>query len=317
MQFLRLGGSLRREEVLCTSLEGTNVPWGADFVDEIRRELTGSRLVIQLVTPAFLESSFCLCELGAQWAMGLACFPLLVPPATFDDLPMVDEHTNVPRIDEPRELDGLFRAVGTADDVADWNKQREAFEAVLRPLLDEIRERGFTKVPAERHVELQRSYAALQRRTQELEDEAGVLTRQRDELAARRERADVDEVLADGDLDAELELAIQRAAQAFSPLPALAIEAIFHRHTGEVFAPDPWERGREIDEAVRDRFVVRDEGRILEPNGSDPTVKDALRAFGELDDFALSTAQEERFERDHRLAWDLGNWRVWQALDLA
>jgi len=37
----------------------------------------------------------------------------------------------------------------------------------------------------------------------------------------------------------------------------------------------------------------------------------------ELNHFALDEAQRERFERDHRLAWDLQNWRVWQALDLA
>lgn len=187
---------------------------------------------------------------------------------------------------------------------------------MLRPLLDEIRERGFSKVPADRHAELQRSYVALQAQVQALEEEASVLTRQRDDIAALREKADVDEVLADGDLDAQFAMAVERATAAFSSLPALAIEAIFHRHAGEVFAPDTWERGTEIDEAVNDRFVLRDEGRVLEPNGSDPTVRDALCILRELDDFALTTAQEEQFEREHRLAWDLANRRVWQAIGL-
>ena len=278
VRFLRLGGDLRRGEILCTSLEGTNVAWGEDFVAEIRRELTGSRLVVQLLTPAFLESSFCVCELGAQWAMGLVCFPILVPPVTYADLPSVSEHLNVPRIDEPRELDGLYRVIAPDGDVADWNKWREEFEAGLRPLLDEIRERGFTKVPAERHADLQQIYREQQARSDALELETRKLQKQLDELASRRERADVLEVLTDEDIEQQLEATLARARDAFSPLPSLAIEAIFHEHTGEIFAPDTWERGDDIDEAVRDRFVVRGEGRILEPNRSDPQVRDACAA---------------------------------------
>src|SRR5262245_59010999 len=42
-----------------------------------------------VITPAYYESAFCLCELGATWIMGSEAMPLLVPPLDYDDLKAV------------------------------------------------------------------------------------------------------------------------------------------------------------------------------------------------------------------------------------
>lgn len=73
------------------------MPSGVDFVDYMREELTGAQLVLQLITPSFFESAFCLCELGAQWGMGLPCFPLVVPPVVYTHLKVSSARSRQPR----------------------------------------------------------------------------------------------------------------------------------------------------------------------------------------------------------------------------
>ncbi|OLO25322.1 hypothetical protein BTR23_24860 [Alkalihalophilus pseudofirmus] len=37
-------------------------------------------IVLPLITPAFLESQFCLCELGATWVNKKGLVPVIIPP---------------------------------------------------------------------------------------------------------------------------------------------------------------------------------------------------------------------------------------------
>src|SRR5262245_18208439 len=72
-------------EVFCTSSPGFDIPAGVGFFHHIEMLLRRSSLIVELVTPAFLESEFCKLELGAAWAQGKA-FPVLAPPLTPEDL---------------------------------------------------------------------------------------------------------------------------------------------------------------------------------------------------------------------------------------
>jgi hypothetical protein len=62
-----MGVGLREEDYFCSDLPGTGVKPGQDFVDRIREELHGTELVVEIITPSYLESKFCLCELGGLW----------------------------------------------------------------------------------------------------------------------------------------------------------------------------------------------------------------------------------------------------------
>lgn len=71
------------KDIFCSSLEGQGVPKGASFVDSIRDKAVAAKAVVALITPAYLDSAFCMAELGAAWALNTHRFPIVVPPNTF------------------------------------------------------------------------------------------------------------------------------------------------------------------------------------------------------------------------------------------
>lgn len=74
---------LTSADIFCSSLEGQGVRKGVNFVDAIRQRVTEAEAVIALITPAYLDSAFCMAELGAAWALNTERLPIVVPPNDF------------------------------------------------------------------------------------------------------------------------------------------------------------------------------------------------------------------------------------------
>lgn len=70
-------------DIFCSSIEGHGVSKGKNFVDSIRGEVVQADVIIALISPAYLESAFCMAELGAAWALNSVRFPIIVPPLDF------------------------------------------------------------------------------------------------------------------------------------------------------------------------------------------------------------------------------------------
>ena len=102
---------IQSSEIFCTSLEGQGVPKGENFVDRIREKVCESRVVISLITPAYLESAFCMAELGAAWALGIHRYPIVVPPASFSDINATQLGLVAVEIDNSAALHTLFEEV--------------------------------------------------------------------------------------------------------------------------------------------------------------------------------------------------------------
>ena len=79
--FLMFAG-VSEESIYYSSQRSTGTPTGAAFVEDLKRQLQNSVLVIQIITETYLMQPYCLAELGAQWALGLQSFPIAVPPVT-------------------------------------------------------------------------------------------------------------------------------------------------------------------------------------------------------------------------------------------
>ena len=74
---------LTSADIFCSSLEGQGVTKGGSFVDEIRAKAAASDGVVALISPAYLDSAFCMAELGAAWVLKTQRLPIVVPPNTF------------------------------------------------------------------------------------------------------------------------------------------------------------------------------------------------------------------------------------------
>ncbi len=75
------------EKVRCTSVPGHKLPVGSDVAKTLRDELGESSVVIGLLTPRSLHSSWVLFELGAAWGSHKNIKPLLSDDIDFSDLP--------------------------------------------------------------------------------------------------------------------------------------------------------------------------------------------------------------------------------------
>lgn len=80
VEFFQLGMGINRDDIFCTSLEG-NLPSGEAFIPNIKRGMENGEAVIFLITEEFLNSQFCLAEMGAAWALGKRIYPLLTVQA--------------------------------------------------------------------------------------------------------------------------------------------------------------------------------------------------------------------------------------------
>ena len=85
VEFLVLGMGISREDIFCTSLSGT-LPNGQPFIDSIRSALRDCQQVLCFLTPSYLQSKFCMAELGAAWIQTGKIIPLLVSPLQYGDL---------------------------------------------------------------------------------------------------------------------------------------------------------------------------------------------------------------------------------------
>ena len=77
---------ITEDRIFCSSIEGLGVPKGNNFVTGIRKEIESAKAVVALVTPAYLDSAFCMGELGAAWVLRAHRLPIVVPPNGFEQM---------------------------------------------------------------------------------------------------------------------------------------------------------------------------------------------------------------------------------------
>lgn len=77
----QLGMGIPREDIFCTSLTGT-LETGKPYIEKTRKVVTECNAVVFCMTESYLQSKFCLAELGAAWACNQQIFPLLAPGMT-------------------------------------------------------------------------------------------------------------------------------------------------------------------------------------------------------------------------------------------
>lgn len=72
-------------DIYCTSIQN-QVKLGKNFIQDIQDNLVDAEVVFFLITEEYLNSIFCLMEMGAAWAYKDNIIPILVPPVTFKTL---------------------------------------------------------------------------------------------------------------------------------------------------------------------------------------------------------------------------------------
>jgi hypothetical protein len=77
IDLLRSGLGLLATQIRCSSVDGYRLPAGVNTSDQLRKEIKTAKVLIGLLTPNSLSSTYVLFELGARWGAGSFMIPLL------------------------------------------------------------------------------------------------------------------------------------------------------------------------------------------------------------------------------------------------
>ncbi|WP_461256141.1 toll/interleukin-1 receptor domain-containing protein, partial [Treponema sp. R80B11-R83G3] len=77
VDLIETGIGVSSDNIFCSSLEGMGIPSGKNFINFIKEQITEPKIVILLLTQSYYKSIFCLCELGASWALSHNIIPII------------------------------------------------------------------------------------------------------------------------------------------------------------------------------------------------------------------------------------------------
>jgi hypothetical protein len=129
--------------IFCSSLKGHGIPFTEDFNDYMKEQIQAPKLVVLIMTPAYLESAFCLMELGASWANSLQALPVVVPPVGFDTVSKTLGLKQAWDINDAAgliDLRKLVRELITVEprDEHTWEQKRAAWRIGLKKALKDL-----------------------------------------------------------------------------------------------------------------------------------------------------------------------------------
>ncbi|WP_202710991.1 toll/interleukin-1 receptor domain-containing protein [Sporosalibacterium faouarense] len=102
---LNAGMKIKSDNIYCTSIRG-NIPTGYSFIRHIKENINNATLTILLITESYVESYFCIAEMGAAWALSHDIYPIIFEPLNYEVLnrtPLKDIHAKKIRKQEDIE----------------------------------------------------------------------------------------------------------------------------------------------------------------------------------------------------------------------
>jgi hypothetical protein len=208
---------LNEDDIFCASLEGMGIPAGKNFADFIRDQIQSPKLVVLLLSPNYFESTFCVAELGACWAISHNIFPLLLAPDEYDGTDATLLGIQTGKIDSKKDLndlrDVISKVFGVSVSSARWETKRDAFLAKLPQLRVEC------ATPERAPL------AEFKRLKSDYEEAKGELDRAEriiDRLKKAKDKEEVEEIEAEEtDVWDQLEQLCDKAKEGLRPLPSI------------------------------------------------------------------------------------------------
>lgn len=198
--FLKEAIGVPASAIFCSSLGGHSIPLGYDFNDYLKEKIKTPKIVILLLTPRYMESRFCLMELGATWALSLHAIPIVVPPIEYDAVSSTLGLKQGWNITEHEKLNALRDEITGAEislesrTPQDWDKKRASWKADLSRLLKKLP--GPTAVTLEEYNITQDSLKKTEQELSNLQEEFREANDLIDELKAAKDPSDVRSILS-------------------------------------------------------------------------------------------------------------------------
>lgn len=320
---LQLGCNLGHDDIFCTSIEGADIRIGEDFVQWIEENLDESDLVVLLVTANYLDSKFCLAEMGAAWALGKNVFPIVTPDQE-RDIGAVMTRTQTAVLDSTG-LDDLRDQIiehhsSVGHSTGRWISKKEDFMNELPDILEDLpepdsvsqqrfeAERKKAQGAKEIYKELQDKNERLEKRIDMLEEakDAEEVSRIKSQTIPERDRYDEMVESVKDDLD---------------DLTSVEVRCIFAEIHGEPWVPEDytWRSERPSIEKAEQSEWIKDVGRhdtqAFKANRKHPKYSSIFEKIEELKRFLednMSSDTRHSLQEEKELMLNITNRQFWE-----
>lgn len=320
-ELLKLGCDLNNDDIFCSSIEAAGIKVGKDFVQWIKNKVLESDLVILFVTPNYLESKFCISEMGASWALEKEIFPILHPDLE-KDIGSVYLGTNTARLDGTG-LDNLKDRISdyvpkAKKNTATWSLKRKEFTNMLNDLLKDLPEPDiYTKEQYQQlneealaAKELQRKEAASNATLKEQVKELKDLKDPKE--VAKIERNTMPEYEAYDNMIDEINKSLDK-------LNNVVKRCLYAHFSGEDWYPqrETWDWNKvEIKKARQSSYIEegREEG-FFTINSQHPRMTSIIDQINELDMFItekMSPELAQKIEAENKIILNISNREYWK-----
>jgi len=325
VDLLNIGVGINPHDIFCTSLESMGISPGENFVNFINQQLGEVELVITIISENFLESQFCLTELGASW-IKKRVYTIIVPPVTFGDVKTILGEIQFAIINDRSNLtemrENLVKILNISSPVpgARWEVKRDQFLDKFNEIIKKIPKP--IRVKSEEHQKSVQAYKECLKVVTEKEEAVKVLQSTIEELKKLKNKNEVVEAtLKTIDTDLKkfdiLTDGILKAFDTFIPYTRkVVIEACFYNFKKEEFLFE-----RDLDDRVKNavernylELIVRDNIASCVPNSSHPKIGEIISLLDKLSSFVKSAGYEfsEWYEDKYEDIFDAESRTFWE-----
>jgi hypothetical protein len=319
---IRLGCNVPAERIFCSSLQGMGIPSGQSFPDFIREKIQKPALVIAVLTPSYLASEFCLCELGATWAMAHNFFAIIVSPANRSKMKGVLTGIQIEKIEDADGLDNLRDRIkgslGCEVATALWSAKRDTFLKNLPSVLSNL---ALPSTVDRSELEaVKANYDAAVTDAAAKDDEIQILNELVEKLRSCKDAAEVTAVIAQHtDENEQFDNLVDAAAKKLGQLPRPSQEALFQEQRKEplyCIGSDLIVERYEADKDVERSYLSTSDPGIFYLRKDHPAVEEAQTAVNALDDFLgmASPAFLKALKIKYSVPIELSNRDFWNSL---
>ncbi|MGA5715033.1 TIR domain-containing protein [Bacillus bombysepticus] len=309
MDMLQTQFNLQRSNFFLTSDDELKI--GEDWIEKIREGMDEASIVLPLITPAFLESQFCLCELGASWVNKKGLFPVIIPPlnhTALQDTPFRSWMQTL-TINSTDDLSRLAQAmidreIGGVNIPRFNTRAKTFFNEVLTPFIDKMKDRPTFSASTVKSLmkELEEYKKALESSEEEVEK----LRKENEALRSMKNAEEIKEL--DYQHMDEWEKFAKKTNELkmlLRKLPRLVPSVIFQAYKDarqRAYYQGFYSQSEKVDLERLDNegFIQWDEGWV--PNNEHPLIIKVEKAIQELEDFMGNIKDENtvaRFEEEY------------------
>lgn len=323
MDLLQTQFNLSRESFFLTSDEELKI--GEDWIESIRLGMEESNIVLPLITPNFLESQFCLCELGATWINKKALVPIIVPPLDHSALQETPFRSWLQSLTLNSEQDlaklaqaMVDRSVGSVNFPRFNTRAKTFYDEVLMPFSTKMKNK---EVISERLVnQLRKDLQQFKEAYTEAEQESEQLRKENEALRNMKDREEIKEYDYSNMEDWENFIELVKIVRSeLRKLPKVLPSLLFQGYRYDRRKSD--ERGLYSSSAHNELKILENKGFVIwtdgwEVNDEHPQVQLANKVIWDLSKFLsekLTEELEERFNEEYEsLIFDMAYSDFWE-----